>query len=139
LRIWGYDTVYWRGPIDRNFLRKGAGEGRVVLTRRRDMAERNFSGRMIVIENDKIADQAMEIIEKLSLKPDPSGFFSICLKCNERLREIPKSKIKEQVPDYVFQNHDKFRICPQCGSVFWAGTHKNRMLRFIETCVDTRP
>ena len=38
LRILGYDTLYDRGNADPDFLRKAAADGRIALTRKRNLA-----------------------------------------------------------------------------------------------------
>ena len=128
LRILGFDTIYYRGDIDRNFLRKAQREGRVVLTRKKDMANRSFSGRMFIISEDHVQSQIKEVKQKLSLKPDQEKLFSICLKCNKELEEVSREEVREYVPDYVFENYEDFRMCPQCQSIFWPGTHRDNMI-----------
>jgi uncharacterized protein with PIN domain len=132
LRILGYDTVLYSGDIDRDFLRAGAKENRIVLTRRRDMARRDFSGRMVIIYYDRVYDQIQELKEKTSLELDPRNFFSICLECNQRLQPISKKYTQEKVPPYVFQTQHSFLTCPQCGKIYWPGTHKNNVLRLLK-------
>ena len=128
LRILGYDTAYYRGNIDRNFLKKAEKEGRIVLTRKRDMENRSFSGQMVIIQDDRVQDQMRDVMRKLSLTPDPDRTFTICLRCNEALKRISRDEIGEIVPNYVLRNHEDFKICPRCKSIFWPGTHRDNML-----------
>ncbi len=128
LRILGYDTAYYRGNIDRNFLKKAEKEGRIVLTRKRDMENRSFSGQMVIIQDDRVQDQMRDVIRKLSLTPDPDRTFTICLRCNEALKRISRDEIGEIVPGYVLRNHKDFKICPRCKGIFWPGTHRDNML-----------
>jgi len=132
LRILGYDTLYYTGAIDRSFLQRGANEGRIVLTRSRDMARRNFRGRMIIVRADKVIDQIREITDALSLKPENDKLLSLCIKCNEVLQDVSKAEIKEKVPEYVFQTQEIFHICPHCEDIYWSGTHKKNILSFIQ-------
>ncbi|NQU02757.1 MAG: Mut7-C RNAse domain-containing protein [Syntrophaceae bacterium] len=133
LRILGYDTLYYTGAIDRSFLQRGVKEGRIVLTRRRDMARRNFRGRMVIVRADRVVDQIREIIDALSLKPENDKLLSVCIRCNEVLRVVSKTEeIKERVPGYVFQTQEIFHICPHCEDIYWAGTHKEKILSFIQ-------
>ena len=46
LRILGYDTVVFPNQAGREMLRQAATEGRIILTRRKDMTGRQFSGRL---------------------------------------------------------------------------------------------
>lgn len=132
LRILGYDTVFYTETIDRNFLRVGSKEGRIVLTRRRDMALRDFSGRMVIIYRDRVYDQIEELIEKASLHPNPQNFFSLCLECNQPLHPISRKTAAEKVPPYVFQTQNTFLSCPECGKIYWPGTHKDNILRQLK-------
>jgi uncharacterized protein with PIN domain len=132
LRILGYDTVFYRENIDREFLRAGAKEKRIVLTRRRDMAQRNFTGRMVIIYHDRVYDQLQELREKASLDLNPRNLFTICLECNQPLQTISKENTAEKVPPYVFQTQDTFLTCPECGKIYWPGTHKDNILRLIK-------
>ena len=136
LRILGFDTIYYRGNIDRNFLRKAQREGRVVLTRKSDMARRSFSGRMVIISEDHVQNQIKEVKQKLSLKPDQGKLFSICLKCNKELEEVSREEVREYVPDYVFENYEDFRMCPQCQGIFWPGTHRDNMIDNVRKMLD---
>ncbi|MBE9546277.1 MAG: Mut7-C RNAse domain-containing protein [Proteobacteria bacterium] len=137
LRILGYDTVYYMGDIDRSFLRKAQKEGRVALTRRRDMASRSFSGQMIIVCEDQVQNQIKEVTQKLSLKPDQGKLFSICLKCNKELKEVSREEVRGLVPDYVSENYKDFRMCPQCKGIFWPGTHRDNMLDEVKKMLDS--
>lgn len=133
LRILGYDTTFYTGNADRDFLRKAQREGRIALTRKRDLAKREFSGRLFVIQNDHVQDQLREVMEELSLHPQPERLFSICLKCNEELEKVPKGEIAGMVPPYVFENCSQFHTCPRCRGIFWPGTHRDNIHRFFKT------
>lgn len=137
LRVLGFDTIYYRGDIDRNFLRKAERERRVVLTRKKDMAKRSFSGRMILVSEDSIQRQVEEVIRKLLLKPEPDNFFSLCLKCNRELKEVSKRDVEGIVPDYVSEKYSNFRMCPECRNILWPGTHRNNMLDRVKKILNS--
>lgn len=132
LRTFGYDSEVYPGSIDREFLRAGAKQGRIVLTRRRDMAFRNFTGRMYVVSSDTVPDQLREVIKEFSLKVNPKSFFTICLACNHPLVVIEKSAVRDLVPIYVFKTQMTFSVCQRCRNIFWSGTHKERMLHYLK-------
>jgi uncharacterized protein len=131
LRILGHDTVYWRGEADRSFLRKAEREGRAVLTRRKDVLKRNHSGIIVFVENDRVEDQIVEFFNKLDLTPEPEQLFTVCLRCNEFLKEAKPEEVRPLVPDYVFRTQKEFRMCPGCSGVFWPGTHRERALSML--------
>jgi uncharacterized protein len=139
LRLLGYNTVYHRGEADRSFLRKAEKEGRAVLTRRRDVLARQHPGIVLFVENDRLENQLIEVLEKLDLKPEPEYLFTLCLRCNESLKEAAPEEVRPLVPDYVFRTQSEFRVCPVCGGVFWPGTHRDRAMKTIARLLENKP
>lgn len=137
LRILGYDTISHTGDANRSFLRKAQEEGRIVLTRKRDLAKRDFSGRLLLIQNDHVQDQIRELMDELPLHPQAERLLTICLKCNEKLEEVLREEIAGMVPPYVFENCSQFHTCPSCRGIFWAGTHRDNIHRFFKTHIQS--
>ena len=133
LRILSYNTVVYRGDADRDFLRKADREGRVVLTRKKDMAARQFSGTLITVGSDNVLEQLREVMDKLSISPDVNRLFSICVRCNETLVAVDKEDVAGLVPAFVHDTHSTFRRCPSCKGIFWPGTHTDNALNYLKT------
>lgn len=136
LRILGYDTVYWRGEADRVFLRIAEREGRAVMTRRKDVLDRQHPGIVLFVENDRVEDQLVEVVGKLGLRPEPGKLFTVCLRCNESLREASPDQVRPLIPDYVFRAQKSFRVCPKCHGVYWPGTHRERALSTLKRILE---
>lgn len=133
MRLLGYDTVYYRGDADRTFLRKAEREGRVVLTKKRDLAGRSHPGQVILLREDRVENQIAEVLNRLSLQPDPGAMFGRCLLCNEGLETVAPEDVAGFVPDYVLRHGRDFKRCPHCGKIFWPGTHRDRALHYLRT------
>lgn len=127
LRILGYDTLYERGIADLDFLRKAAAEGRIALTRKRDLARLSSEGRLVVVKADHVRFQLHEVLEALSLEPDPVKKMTRCLRCNTPLEGIPKERAEGVVPLYVYVTCVQFKGCPSCGGIYWPGTHRRHI------------
>jgi hypothetical protein len=134
LRILGYDTLYERGNADPDFLLKAAAEGRVALTRKQDLACLPHAGRLVVVKADLVRLQLGEVLDALSLIPDPVKKMTRCLSCNTSLEEIPKERAEGVVPLYVYVTCDQFKGCPSCRRIYWPGTHR----RHIEKSLGVR-
>jgi hypothetical protein len=132
LRLLGYDTVVFPQEAGRTLLRQAEAEGRIVLTRRKDMIERQFSGGLFLIPHGDAGRQLNEVIEKYSLKIDGKKMFGICLECNEKLHPVEREEVRDLVPPYVFENCAEYNQCPRCLKIFWMGTHQRNALRFME-------
>ena len=138
LRILGYDTLYERGNADRCFLMKAAEEGRIALTRKRDLASLSYPGRLVVVKADHVAGQIGEVLEALTLEPDPARRKTRCLRCNAPLEEVPKETVEGMVPAYVYGTCTRFRKCPLCGRIFWPGTHLRHVEEYLRTRIPSR-
>jgi len=131
LRILGYDTRFDRGDVNRDFLRRAQQEERIVLTRKRDMANRQFRGRLVVIEDDQVRGQLKEVIGKLGLHVAMDRFYRRCALCNAVLVEVLHSEVEGRVPDYVYHQSGPFRRCPECSKIYWPGAHRAMAIEFL--------
>jgi len=132
MRLLGYDTSVFSKEAGREMLRQADAEGRIVLTRRRDMVQRQFSGVLFLITDVIVSKQLKAVIEKFSLKINRQKMFWICLECNQKLHHVEKDEVRDLVPPYVFENCDKYNQCPRCGKIYWMGTHARNALMFME-------
>jgi uncharacterized protein len=132
LRLFGYDTVVFPNQAGRKMLRQADAEGRIVLTRRRDMTQRQFSGHLFLITGVDIASQLNDVISKYSLKINKQKIFGICLKCNEKLYPVVREEVRDLVPPFVFENCTEYNQCPHCHNVYWDGTHQRNALEFMK-------
>lgn len=131
LRLLGYDTVVFPREAGREMLRLAVAEERIVLTKRMDMLERQFSGCLYLVKGNDIGHQLNDIIDKFSLQIDKQKMFGICLKCNKRLHSVSAEEVRNLVPAYVFENCTQYNQCPSCHNVYWAGTHQRNALQFM--------
>lgn len=138
LRILGYDTVIYTRNVDRDFLKRALKEDRVPLTRRRNKAVKPSSGKLVIIQSDTVPDQLRELMETLPFRPKPQWMFSICSRCNSELIEVCKEDISGMVPDYIFASHTEFHMCPSCKSIFWPGTHVQKVQSYLKTHIQSR-
>ncbi len=130
LRVMGYDTHYQSFYDDEAVVRLTK-EGRIFLSRRTSVLER-YSG-AIRIYSDHVGEQLRELVHSGILKPDHSRWFRRCLVCNAPLQDTPPLLSMESVPDYILQQGGaNIRSCPACRRLFWAGTHRENMIRQLE-------
>jgi uncharacterized protein with PIN domain len=133
LRVLGYDTLSYDGNPDRSFLNKGRREGRVVLTRKRNLGRKQFAGEMMILESDRVERQLADILHRFALIPEWENFFIRCLQCNEKLLKIEKESVRTRVPPYIFETQDAFMTCPRCRRIYWQGTHRERAENWLRT------
>jgi uncharacterized protein with PIN domain len=124
LRILGHDTLFDPDWDDHQLVRLARAQGRVLLTRDRELARRR-GVHVLLVESEDLDDQIQQVFADLDLQPARS--FSRCPICNEPLLEIDRETARSRVPAYVAQTQDRFSHCPACQRVYWRGTHWRRM------------
>ena len=131
LRLLGFDTRYESGLWDKEFL-DTLEKDRILLTRTRRIQNQFESRKLIFVESDHLAQQLNQIFRELGLKASQTRPFSRCLQCNVPIIGVEKASIRGRVPDYIFEIHDRFQKCPECGRIFWPGSHTRRSLERIQ-------
>ena len=126
LRIMGIDVEYENPFPDDLLLKKGTKENRVILTRDRKILNKKNLPECVLIEDDYPYDQLIYLLRRYDIAPLERA-FSRCIGCNCELKDISREEIEGRVPPYVFATQKEYRICPGCGKVYWAGTHRERM------------
>ncbi len=132
LRILGFDTEYAKGMEDSEILAMAEKEGRILLTRDKEMYGRALRRNMdaMFLGNAELESDLREVIKKY--RPDPELFMTRCTVCNSALEEVPKESVKGKVPDGVFERQERFWHCKRCDKYYWEGSHWERIKGFIE-------
>ena len=124
LRLLGYDTAYDNVAADPELARRARAEGRVLLTRDRELSGRRGL-RTVLIQSEVLEKQVQEV--QAALGPPPEPALSRCAVCNTPLESIAPADVATRVPPYVLRTQSDFRRCPGCGRVYWPGTHVEEM------------
>ena len=104
--------------------------GAIPVTRREKF--RDIEG-VVFIRSDHHFEQLMELISLVSISREEVRLFSRCILCNAGLDPIAREAVSGAVPDYVFETASDFRKCPECGRVYWPGSHRRRMIEQLES------
>jgi uncharacterized protein with PIN domain len=135
LRAVGYDTVYFTGDGDGALVQQALQEDRIILTRDSRLIERKLARNSLLVNNDDPREQFRQVVSELGLDVK-NGLFTRCLICNRELSSVEKESVRDKVPAYTYSTQSKFYECPNCGRVFWPGTHKDSMLELIDSMTD---
>jgi len=136
LRMLGYDASYRRDASDEEIRLTALREGRVVLTRDREIAATGLPIRVVLVEGDRVAGQLRHVAVVLGLDPGAVVPFSRCLLCNAPVVQVERDAVRNAVPPYVFATQRRFARCPSCGRVYWAATHVERARRWLGDALD---
>ncbi len=134
LRMMGFDTLYDNHFEDSEIERIAAHEGRIVLTRDRELLKRRGITHGCYVRAIKSTPQVREIFSRLDLARSARP-FSLCLDCNVPLQRVAREAVAERVPPAVLERHDRFVTCDRCRRVFWEGSHWRCMRALVDELV----
>lgn len=124
LRIIGCDAVWDQQVRTHELIARANAEGRIFLTRNTHIAEQYpHPANLFVLHETDPVKQFQIVVAEFRLDSQ-EHLFSKCIRCNVFLEKIAdKESIRAFVHPNVFDRFADFFTCPQCGTVFWKGTH----------------
>lgn len=126
LRVLGYDVLSANlaGPEAEALLAKAASQGRIILTRNRQLAVPGLEGDILFVDASSPLHQLSHVLAQLHLH-GPWRLFTRCLICNAALLPAPTSPPTSGSPASPLDTAP--RHCPHCGRQYWEGVHTRRM------------
>ncbi len=137
LRMLGFDTLYDNHFHDDDMVGIVEREGRILLSRDRELLKRRSITHGCYLHAQKPEQQLREIVERLDLARRAKP-FTLCLHCNAPLRAVDKASVLDRLPPRVRENYERFSICEQCGRVYWEGSHWRNMQRVLDGVLPDR-
>lgn len=138
LRMAGFDTLYDNHGDDAEIAATALREGRIVLTRDRELLKRRNVSHGCYVRAIKAFEQFTEIFERLDLAGSVRP-LSLCLRCNAPLAAVAKAQVLSRLPPAVAQRYERFSACPACARVYWQGSHWQRMNAWMASLVRRSP
>lgn len=134
LRMLGFDTVYRYHYRDDELARISCAENRTLLTRDRGLLKRNEVNRGYYVRETNPADQLAEVVQEFDLSQSIAPFRR-CMHCNGLLHSVEKQAIQDRLLPETAKCFDEFYLCPECGHVYWKGSHYRRMTKLIREVI----
>lgn len=138
LRMTGFDTLYDNHFSDDEIERVALAQGRIVLTRDRELLKRRGVTHGCYVRALRSEQQLREVFDRLDLAGSVRA-FTRCLSCNAPLRAIDKAQAATRVPPGVNARYERFATCDGCTRVFWEGTHWRRMREMVDALLAPVP
>jgi uncharacterized protein with PIN domain len=135
LRFMGYDTVSANSlepgntREDTTLLAIARDEGRILLTRDRELARRGGE-QAVFLESEEVMAQ-IRTLTTLGLVT-PGVVMDRCSLCNTRLRPATGAEVEKA--DYAPGERAglEFFLCPACRKVYWMGSHGRNLRESLE-------
>jgi len=137
LRMAGFDTIYANTMHDDEIEERAMEEGRIVLTRDRELLKRRGVEYGCYVRSLHPQEQLNEVLERYALA-ERARPFTLCLHCNTPLHPVPKAAVLARLPPAVRASQEDFTTCDCCGRVFWKGTHWQRMAGMLDAAIESQ-
>lgn len=138
LRMAGFDTLYRNDYVDREMVGLAARQGRIVLTRDRDLLKHRAVSHGCYVHAIAPPQQFGEVVRRFGLVADVRP-LTRCLECNAALHQIAKEQVLERLPPSVRARQLRFTTCRRCRRVFWPGSHWQRMRELLDSLLPPPP
>lgn len=136
LRMAGFDTLYDNHFHDLEIASVAAKEGRIVLSRDRELLKRRGITHGCYVHALKSARQLQEIFQRLDLARGAKP-FTLCMHCNAPLHAIDKALALPHVPPAVRERYERFSTCAVCHRLYWEGSHWRRIQALLNCALNS--
>ena len=130
LRMAGYDSLYDNGYHDDEIERIAREQGRVLLSRDRELLKRRSVEFGCYLHAIDPPGQLRELFARLRLAAGMRP-FSLCLHCSLPLHPVDRDAVLARLPPRVAASPQEFTTCAGCHRVYWEGSHHERMRRML--------
>lgn len=134
LRIMGYDTSYAHDVSDGEVLSRAQAEGRTILTRDHQLAERARESGLLIVGDD-LEGQLGQVVSAYRLSFEEE--LTRCTLCNGALREMREGE-EEILPPKVRSSQETPLVCCDCGQMYWKGSHWDKIYERLDRVLGLR-
>ncbi|MGR9052502.1 MAG: Mut7-C RNAse domain-containing protein [Gammaproteobacteria bacterium] len=131
LRLLGFDCLYRNDYADAEVAEIGASCHRIVLTRDRTLLRRKIITHGYFVRAVEPKEQVREVLRRLDLYRAVAP-FSRCIRCNGELSPVDKEAIVHRLEPLTKKYYRDFKICKDCGRIYWQGSHYGKASRLLE-------
>ena len=132
LRLLGIDTWYRRAVDDVELATLSVETGRTLLTRDLGLLMRAALRSASYVRTTDPDEQIIEMLGRFRLRElvEP---FRRCLACNGVVVAATQAEAAARVDPDIATRFASFRRCPDCGRIYWEGSHHRRLAARVAT------
>jgi len=126
LRALGFDVDYDPFRDDHGVIARARERGAIALTGDTEFPE-PADVRVVFIESDHLRQQLEQLMRDVPLNLREAKPFTRCIVCNQALVPATRDEVWRDVPPFIYLTNEVYARCPECGRVYWEGSHASRM------------
>jgi uncharacterized protein with PIN domain len=132
LRLCGFDSLCDAELDDADIIELALQDKRIILTRDKQLLKNKKVSHGYWIRSTESYEQLKEVLLKFDLKRKTTP-FTRCMECNGEIHQVSKSDILDKLETNTRRYYRKFMECPDCGRLYWNGSHYNNMKKRLKT------
>ncbi len=129
LRLLGQDALLLKGPIGKADIIKHPDRVFITTSRKLEPHFRAWGIEYLIIPKEDWKVQLCLLIRYFNI--EPSLKLNRCYYCNTQLVGVSREEVKDRIPPMVYLYGEDFTLCPQCGKVYWKGSHHPKLRRTL--------
>lgn len=130
LRLLGFDCLYRNDFDDAEIADIASRQHRIVLTRDRMLLRRKIIDHGYFVRSDQPRQQVKEVLRRFDMYRLIAP-YTRCTRCNGLLSVVAKEDVADRLEPLTRKHFDDFKICRNCGQIYWHGSHRNNTDRLL--------
>ena len=136
LRMLGFDSLYDNRLEDRRIVDIAAAQKRIILTRDRRLLFRKRVTHGYWVRSDDPHTQLQEVLSRLDLRRQTRPLCR-CIECNGLIEAVDREQVWDRLEPLTRRYYEHFFLCPDCGKIYWEGSHVENMGRAIDELINS--
>ncbi|HPC40161.1 MAG TPA: Mut7-C RNAse domain-containing protein [Spirochaetota bacterium] len=139
LRLMGFDVDYHPDRDDDALADIAEREGRILLSRDRQLMMRRKVSRGLYVRNTDPDLQVDEVLERLDLRKLCRP-FTRCIECNGLIEAVDPATagVMDLIPPGVRSWCAEYYRCLGCGKIYWKGSHYEKLMKRVNQISNSR-
>ncbi|HOT44564.1 MAG TPA: Mut7-C RNAse domain-containing protein [Spirochaetota bacterium] len=139
LRLMGFDVDYHPDRDDDALADIAEREGRILLSRDRQLMMRRKVSRGLYVRNTDPDLQVDEVLERLDLRKLCRP-FTRCIECNGLIEAVDPATagVMDLIPPGVRSWCTEYYRCLGCGKIYWKGSHYEKLMKRVNQISNSR-
>ncbi|MFN4319109.1 MAG: Mut7-C RNAse domain-containing protein [Aquificaceae bacterium] len=125
LRLLGVDALILQGEVKKGKVLQYPDRVFITTSRKLERHLKAWGVNYLVLPKEDWKVQLCLLLKYFNIKGELR--LNRCYYCNTELITVDREKVKERIPPMVYIYGEDFTLCPNCGKVYWKGSHHPRL------------
>ncbi|MCS7171201.1 MAG: Mut7-C RNAse domain-containing protein [Aquificaceae bacterium] len=130
LRLLGQDVLLLKGPINKAEVIKHYDRVFITTSKKLEGHFKAWGISYLLLPKDEWKVQLCLIVKHFSI--EPALKLNRCYHCNSELNPVDREEVKDRIPPAVYIFGQDFTLCPNCGKVYWKGSHHDALRQTLK-------